>query len=296
MICNWFGEKILAFVRFFCGKTLVSEYRSIFLKQLRDMLDLGKTNNEHTVLQHLRIARDQADVKSLTTLLESNWINPFSSEQQDLVVSLACTPTLVVTQSVLLLGRAKLVHFKSSKSRDPLRKCLTSWEWNGNSLMIYFRSFRISLVVCTVPAQGTNSINELRYRLFCSKRGNIESDHLPPCADCLYKHAYRANYQTAIRRWSLENRPEIPSPLRHGWIQDENKLGIDWMSGQPAPEAVLKLLSCSCTRSCRLPNCSCLANGLKCTDMCRLPECDHRREEVPVAVEVDADDDDSDED
>lgn len=143
---------------------------------------------------------------------------------------------------------------------------------------------------------GTNSINELRYRLFCSKRGNIESDHLSPCADCLYKHACRANYQTAIWRRSLENRPEIPSPLRHGWIQDENKLGIDWMSGQPAPEAVLKLLSCPCTRSCRLPNCSCLVNGLKCTDMCRLPECDNRREEEAVTVEVDADNDESDED
>lgn len=74
------------------------------------------------------------------------------------------------------------------------------------------------------------------------------------------------------------------------------QLGIDWMSGQPAPEAVLKLLSCPCTRSCRLPNCSCLVNGLKCTDMCRLPECDNRREEEAVTVEVDADDDDSDED
>ncbi|CAH3143072.1 unnamed protein product [Porites evermanni] len=143
---------------------------------------------------------------------------------------------------------------------------------------------------------GTNSINELRYRLFCSKRGNIESDQLPPCADCLYKHACRANYQTGIWRRSLENCPEIPSPLRHGWIQDENKLGIDWMSGQPAPATVLELLSCSCTRSCRLPNCSCLANGLKCTDMCRLSECDNRREEQAVTVDVDADDDESDED
>ena len=143
---------------------------------------------------------------------------------------------------------------------------------------------------------GTNSINELRYRLFCSKRGNIESDQLPPCADCLYKHACRANYQTGIWRRSLENCPEIPSPLRHGWIQDENKLGTDWMSGQPAPATVLELLCCSCTRSCRLPNCSCLANGLKCTDMCRPSECDNRREEQAVTVDIDADDDKSDED
>ena len=42
---------------------------------------------------------------------------------------------------------------------------------------------------------------------------------------------------------------------------------------------VLDLLSCSCTRSCKLPNCSCLINGLKCTDMCKLSDCDNRRED-----------------
>ena len=46
----------------------------------------------------------------------------------------------------------------------------------------------------------------------------------------------------------------------------------------------------------RLPNYSCLANGLKCTDMCRLSNCDNRREEQAVTVDVDADDYESDED
>ena len=64
---------------------IVAEYRSIFLNQLKDMLDLSKSNSEHTDLQKMRIARDEADVKSLITMLESNWINPFSSEQQDLL-------------------------------------------------------------------------------------------------------------------------------------------------------------------------------------------------------------------
>ena len=39
----------------------------------------------HTDLQKTRIARDEADVKSLIAMLESNWINPFSAKQQDLV-------------------------------------------------------------------------------------------------------------------------------------------------------------------------------------------------------------------
>ena len=44
------------------------------------------------------------------------------------------------------------------------------------------------------------------------------------------------------------------------------------MNGQPAPQAVLDLLACNCTRKCSLPKCVCLSNGLKCTDMCRLQD------------------------
>lgn len=64
---------------------IVSEFRSIFLKQLRDMLNLSKSNSGHTDLQKTRIVRDEADVRSLIAMLESNWINPFSAKQQDLV-------------------------------------------------------------------------------------------------------------------------------------------------------------------------------------------------------------------
>lgn len=49
------------------------------------MLDLSKSNSEHADLQQMRIARDEADVKSLIFMLESNWINPFSSEHQDML-------------------------------------------------------------------------------------------------------------------------------------------------------------------------------------------------------------------
>ena len=45
------------------------------------------------------------------------------------------------------------------------------------------------------------------------------------------------------------------------------------MDGQPAPQAILDLLACNCTRMCQLPSCECMANGLKCTDMCKLPNC-----------------------
>ena len=79
---------------------------------------------------------------------------------------------------------------------------------------------------------------------------------------CLYKHCQCACYQTAVWKRALDAKPEIPSPIGKGWIQDKGDataLAIDWMEGLPAPDAVLELMSCSCTRVCKAPQCKCIA-------------------------------------
>ena len=48
-----------------------------------------------------------------------------------------------------------------------------------------------------VAASSTTEVNDLRYQLFCAKRGEIESSLLPPCRDCLFMHLLRDNYQAA---------------------------------------------------------------------------------------------------
>lgn len=73
---------------------------------------------------------------------------------------------------------------------------------------------------------GTNSFNELRCRMFCSRRGKIDSDQLPPWADCLYKHACQANYQTAIWRQSLENPPRNSKSLKT-WLDRRGEQARD---------------------------------------------------------------------
>ena len=124
---------------------------------------------------------------------------------------------------------------------------------------------------------GTENINELRYRLFTIKKGEVESWQLPPCSASLYKHCLRANYQAAIWRCSLTACPEIPSPVCNGWVLYvqgcHEQLNIDWVDVPPAPEAILQLLSCKCSRVCKLPSCPCLQNGLKCTLMCKNQSC-----------------------
>jgi len=84
-----------------------------------------------------------------------------------------------------------------------------------------------------------------RYNLFCAKKGDIDSSLLPPCLDCLHKHAFRSNYQKAIWRKSLEACPVISSPNGHGWIVSMSTeiptIEVDWMNGLRAPSAVLEL-------------------------------------------------------
>ena len=50
---------------------------------MKDMLDLNKSNFHHTDLQSTRIVRDETDVKSLVAMLQSPWLEPFSTVQQD---------------------------------------------------------------------------------------------------------------------------------------------------------------------------------------------------------------------
>lgn len=100
------------------------------------------------------------------------------------------------------------------------------------------------------------------YRLFCAKQGKIYSNQLPPCADCLRMHSMRANFQAGVWRRSLQACPQIPPPSGNGWYDCDSNLAIKWMSGEPAPTALLEFLSCSCTKSCKSPNCTCILMAL----------------------------------
>ena len=86
----------------------------------------------------------------------------------------------------------------------------------------YLRRHNNSLVVCMwLLASNTTEVNDLRYQLFCAKRGEIESSLLLPCRDCLFMHLLRANYQAAIWKCCLHARPTVPDPTKCGLIDDD---------------------------------------------------------------------------
>ena len=146
-----------------------------------------------------------------------------------------------------------------------------------------------------VADSRTTDVKDLRYQLFCVKRGEIESSLLPLCRDCLFMHLIRANYQAAIWKCCLPARSTVPNPTKCAWIDNDDKLAIHWMLSPPAPDAVLELLACKYLRSCKLPKCTCMANGLASTDMCKLQSYSSQKQQEDDMVELGDSDDDIDE-
>jgi hypothetical protein len=177
-------------------------------------------------------------------------------------------------------GKGKVAAFKMLKSDPRVQQTFKEVgnEWNMTvDLFHELETFTCKLYGCKL--QDPN-INDLRYQLFCTRKGEIESHHLPPCSDCLKKHGERSNYQAAIWKRALQRHPNTPNPTGYGWkmdtIEGQEVLALDWMDGAPAPECVLELLACTCTRSCKPADCPCKLNGLKCSYMCKLTTCDNQ--------------------
>ena len=195
-------------------------------------------------------------------------------------------------------GRGKMTTCKKMKTDKIYRAAFSelgrSWEVSEN---LFQNLQKITCHMYMASAQ-TSEVNKLRYQLFCAMRGEVESSQLPPCEDCLFMHAIRANYQAAICRRCLQSQPFVTSPIDCGWTtDDDDKLALQWMRGSPAPQAVLQFISCKCVRFCKLPECTCLSNGLKCTEMCKLQTCTNQASEQDSEGELsDSDDNDEDDD
>ena len=101
----------------------------------------------------------------------------------------------------------------------------------------------LEMFVCKLYCKsGGSDLNELRYKIYCSKRGKLTCDDLPPCNSAFVQHCKRANYQSCIWRHALQPTPDIPSPDGYGWnygdVEEEQNLKITWMTCRPAPDEV----------------------------------------------------------
>ena len=144
--------------------------------------------------------------------------------------------------------------------------------------------------VCALYGGQKDTVNELRYLLFCTK--SMQDYQLPPTLDALRKHVSRTNCQCAIWKRALLPQPSVPSPVGKGWKITEDGLSVNWMDLLPSPLAVLELLSCRCNSSCSNNRCSCFANKFPCTDACFCGDsCENRVIEDFIGGGSDSEDD-----
>jgi hypothetical protein len=105
-----------------------------------------------------------------------------------------------------------------------------------------------------------------RWTLFRSR--NLQAENLPPTRASLKPHICRTNYATKVGKSYVKWEPELPSPVGHGWRDEDGKLSPVTCLLPPAPAAVMELVKCSCKAVVCKGNCSCSKNGLKCTSLC----------------------------
>ena len=98
---------------------LNAEYRSIFLRQLREMVGLGGSKLNHPDLQPTRIVQDEADVQALVSLMGNSWINPFGEDQDNLVnLATAAMATTDIANDLVnssKIGEAAYQEFKINR-------------------------------------------------------------------------------------------------------------------------------------------------------------------------------------
>ena len=98
---------------------LTAEYRSSFLRYLRQMLSLDDSGISHGDLTQPRIQKDEADVEAIMDMLETSWVNPFSTDKLDIMsLSTAATAPDKVVHDLLnayAIGEQKYVKFKEER-------------------------------------------------------------------------------------------------------------------------------------------------------------------------------------
>ena len=121
---------------------------------------------------------------------------------------------------------------------------------------------------CLVALYGGDdnhdSLHGLRYQLFVKTAANAKVNlaRLPPTEEAARYHAYRTYHQ--VQKW-LGVEKEASD---WGWTRSQQGLTPITTKSEPAPQTLLKFLSCKCKKGCT-GGCTCHKVGLKCSALCK---------------------------
>ena len=108
------------------------------------------------------------------------------------------------------------------------------------------------------------SLNDFRFRLATIKETSLAK--LPPSEASFKQHLCRASWQAKMWTNAHHAVPNVPSPVGHGWKQQDETIVPTFFDG-PVSAQVLRGLVCSCRNICS-GKCECELNKLPCTEIC----------------------------
>ncbi|CAG9820817.1 unnamed protein product [Phaedon cochleariae] len=111
--------------------------------------------------------------------------------------------------------------------------------------------------------EDVRSLNELRFKCFTKSvsKAKFNLATLPPTTEAAEQHIYRSYLQ--VQMWLGY---ELDA-TKWGWTRGARGLEPLTTTAAPAPEALLKTISCKCTKNCG-GMCGCRKAGLKCSVLC----------------------------
>ena len=115
-------------------------------------------------------------------------------------------------------------------------------------------------MVSLYKGRQNENLNELRYRLFCSRISTstsyVEPRSLPPSTSAAAFHSYRVYHQ--IQVWNGKQF----DPQEWGWNVKQGKMVPIETDKDPAPKCLLEVIRCNCKSGCTTMQCTCRKHGL----------------------------------
>ncbi|XP_072153362.1 uncharacterized protein [Bemisia tabaci] len=113
--------------------------------------------------------------------------------------------------------------------------------------------------------KSVTALNKCRFQCFnralARQKTEVKLQTLPPTSDACKQHFLRVYYQVQLWRGRKLN------PKEWGWKSSELGLLPVPMLNPPAPQELLQIISCTCSKGCS-NRCSCKRAGLPCSDIC----------------------------
>lgn len=109
-----------------------------------------------------------------------------------------------------------------------------------------------------------DTLDSLRFQHFVRavSKNTFNLASLPPTRDAATQHILRTYHQ--VQSWcGVEKNPQ-----EYGWQRTTTGLDLIRTTKAPAPDALLKSISCKCQKGCGAA-CGCRKTGLKCSVLCR---------------------------